>query len=348
MITSEIPQAELRNFRGKICLLGGYELIKDYIQQQISSAALSLQNKNFIGVNISRMDYEYQNNINFLYYIWNINCSENWTSYRTSFYKGAEAVIVFISETKIDQIFLYLSELQTLFPIITIIFCIILENHTQEEIKEILFNNQDFKVKIEENNIKFNKISNIYDIFNQISETYLIKRESKNLFDAFFIDFIHKDKLIKDKSLSDNCNDYYRPNENVIRITKNKRNNVKVLLKFIKQIDIDIEIDYDSEWISIENEKYGQFLIYLRNGRVYLTPKTCLTCKKKIKKKCIKFQKAPYFICIEAENDGWTNIKGLTSSELLVISKIFAIKYNNLPKTVLDQIKKINLCMRMK
>jgi hypothetical protein len=63
-------------------------------------------------------------------------------------------------------------------------------------------------------------------------------------------------------------------------------------------------------------------------------------------------KKAPFFICIEAEEStGWSNINGFEQNELLIITKILALlegNEKNLPKSVVRQIKKLNMCERFK
>ena len=109
---------------------------------------------------------------------------------------------------------------------------------------------------------------------------------------------------------------------------------------------MDLGIDFESlNWIKIYNENFGTFSIYLKNGKVYYFPEICKNCKDK---RCPKFRKAPYFICIEAEESkGWTNINGFTHVELLILTKILALKEGNernLPKSVIKQIRNINIC----
>ena len=66
----------------------------------------------------------------------------------------------------------------------------------------------------------------------------------------------------------------------------------------------------------------------------------------------MKFKKAPFFICIEPrESTGWTNINGFAHNELLILTKILALKdgnENNLPKSILGQIKNINKCQKVR
>ena len=93
-----------RQCKSKICLIGGLEAYKDEFQRVWSDASLSLQNKDNIGVNIIRINLDSGPFSKFLIYLWNINCSEKWASYRASFYSGTEGVIVFISELYFDQI----------------------------------------------------------------------------------------------------------------------------------------------------------------------------------------------------------------------------------------------------
>jgi len=343
--STETIQTAVRNYKSKICLLGGQEQFKDYFQLYRSCASLALQNKANIGVNISRINYQYNSHSNFLYYLWNINCEEQWASYRTSFYSGTEAVIVTISEYNIEQILDYFHEIQSRLSIITMVFCIILEEHTPEEIEEIFHSDSLFDSFLNENNVSIQNISNGEDIFNQLAASYIHRREQGNNFDNYIINFIHVNNLFPDNPIKDICHEYYAPKNEPLNILKNQRIKIEFLREYLVSLGLELKKP-DSEWLYFKNPTYGTFSIFLRNGRLYLHPAICELCKLKYKKKCSKFQRAPHFICIEAKNEGWTNISGLDQPELLVISKIFALQQNRLPKEVKKQIQKINTCIR--
>ncbi|MFX1409532.1 MAG: hypothetical protein ACFFA6_04215 [Promethearchaeota archaeon] len=337
-------------FKKKLCLIGNLELYKNEFQKKISSNCLPLENKENIGVNISKIEYIYQKNKRhqkFEFLLWNIDCRQQRSFLRTIFYNGAEAMIVFISDTKIEQIYHYLYEIRIRMPTITIIFCIILENFSKEEILEVQLENEDLKSFMKNNNIQINEISEPSVILDQVCSISLSKIKNKEIENCYITDFIPLQSLITHSSVKDNCNDYYEPQPADLKIKK--RINTEILLSFLSKIGINIKNE-SQNWVRIKNENFGTFSIYLKNGNVYYFPIICEKCKDK---KCLTYKKAPFFICIEAESgsQGWSNIKGFNRNELLIISKIIALKEgdeSNLPKSVIKQIKKINNCLKFK
>ncbi len=329
-------------FKKKVVLLGGTEKFKNEFQKCLSSSCLPIENKQNIGVNISKIDYFYEPKYKFEYLLWNIDCGQRRAFLRTIFYSGADAIIIFISETKIDQIRQYFDELQLKIPEIPLIFCIILEKHSKKEIINSYFINEEFSSIISENSFKINELTDPIEILNQVSSIFKKKAKIKELENRFFIDFISLTSLFGHKGIRDECNDYYEPETHTLKISQII--NTDLLIKYLQKIDLAIDFDY-LNWIKIKNKIFGTFSIYLKNGNVYYFPKVCEKCKDK---NCSKFKKAPYYICIEAgDSNGWTNIKGFNQNELLILTKVFALKEGDeksLPKSVIKQIKNINIC----
>jgi len=328
-------------FKKKVCLLGGVEEIKNEFQNILSTSSLSMENKNNIGVNISKVDFLTQNQ-NFEFFLWNINCSQEKAFLRSTFYNGSEAVIVLISEDCIEQVLQYLQELKTRIPIITVIFCVILNNKTEEEIKKAYFNSEDFKKVISEEEFKIERFSNAKEIFGQISSLFLRKVKYDQYNDHFIIGFMSLENLIGDKTIEYDCHDYYEPTESSVTSC---RIDVEILKQYLDKLRIDYE-EIRPEWIKIYNKNFGTFSIFLRNGNVYYIPKNCEKCKDK---KCFKKREMENYICIEARTKGWSNIEGLNQKELLVLSKILTLKYsdeNSLPLSILEQINKYKECYK--
>ena len=100
------------HFKKKICLLGSLEDIKDEFQEKSSDSCLPFDNKLNIGVNISRADFLYKNDVKFDYFLWNIDCDQEKAFLRTTFYPGAEAIIIFVSENNVQQIYHYFNEIK--------------------------------------------------------------------------------------------------------------------------------------------------------------------------------------------------------------------------------------------
>ncbi len=343
MSSLDSPLYEKKIMKKKVCILGGMEHYKDEFQKELSSNALPIENKQNIGVNISKIDFSFRENDIFEFLLWNIDCRQQRAYLRTIFYNGAEAIIILISEKKIDQILHYFDEIQARLPSIMVVFCIILEQLTKDEIIYQYLSVKDFKSKIESYNIQIKEISKPSDILDQICSNFLKKERYKELENVYYIDFIPLNLLFFQSNISDECNDYFEPEtrntEDIHKI------NTEKLIDYILNLKLDIIFE-PPNWIKIKNKNFGTFSIYLRgNGNVYYFPKKCENCKET---KCLKLKKAPFFICIEAgESNGWTNIKAFDQIELLILSKIIALKEaneNNLPKSLLNQINKINIC----
>jgi hypothetical protein len=331
----------------KVCILGGFENYKDEFQKRMSSNCLPIENKHNIGVNISKIDFFYKLNQKFEFLLWNIDCGQNRAFLRRTFYSGADAIIFFVSEEKISQIKQYVDEIQDLSPDIFLVFCVILENLSQEDIKDSYFNSEDFISIIRDHKIETSNISDKSEIFKHISSFFLHKIKEKELENKIVIDFIHVDSLFGHSVIRDDCNDYYEPETHDLNFDQ-QIVNLDLLNTYIQSLDLDI--DYKSlNWIKIYNKNFGNFSLFLKNGKVYYFPEICENCKDK---KCSKFKNSPYFICIEAaESSGWTNIKGFNQMELLILAKILALKEaneKNLPRSVLKQIKNINQCEKIK
>ncbi|MFW9894275.1 MAG: hypothetical protein ACFFD7_00560 [Candidatus Thorarchaeota archaeon] len=346
MQSYETPESTHIYMKKKVCILGGYENYKDEFQKRISSNCLPIENKHNIGVNISKIDFFNKFDQKFEFLLWNIDCSQNRSFLRRTFYSGADAIIFFVSEEKINQIQRYFNEIQSLSQNILLIFCIILENHSQQDIERMYFNRKDFFINNIDYSTRIYKISNHSEMFQQLSSFFLKRLSEREIENKIIIDFIHLDFLFGHSIIRDECDDYYEPE---IHVSKTKQSvNLELLSNYLLNLDFDIEFE-SLNWITIKNENLGTFSLYLKNGNVYYFPEVCEKCKEK---KCSKFRNAPYFICIEAgDSNGWTNIKGFSNIELLILAKIVALKegnLKNLPKSVLKQIESINRCEKRK
>ncbi|MFX1390147.1 MAG: hypothetical protein ACFE9Z_08805 [Promethearchaeota archaeon] len=338
----ETPYKKKFFFKKKICILGGVEAYKDEFQKRISSNSLPLENKQNIGVNISKIDFLFKNYEKFEFLLWNIDCRQPRAYLRPIFYNGAEAILIFVSERKVEQILQYFNEIHERISSIALIFCIILEKYNKKDIIDKYFKKQDFTSIIKLYNIKIHEISKSSDILNQICSISLEKIDSKEIEDVYIIDFIPLDLLFDHSNISDECNDYFEPEYHEF---KNKQPiDTEKLIKFILKLKLKVQFE-TSNWIKIKNKTFGTFSIYLKNGNVYYFPKICEKCKDF---KCSKLKKAPFFICTEAEqNSGWTNIKDLKQPELIVLSKIYLLTEGtekNLPRSIIKQIKSIDIC----
>jgi hypothetical protein len=329
-----------KNYKIKVCLLGGTEILKNEFQKIMSSDSLPIENKKNIGVNISKIDFTYCSNI-FELYLWNIECNRRFAFLRTIFYHGTEAVIVFISENKIDQIRNYLDEIRIRFPVIHVSFIIVLNKLKEEEVRINFLHNKDLRSLIESNDIKLNTITNPIDIFKQICSFFIEKRETRKNDDNFIINFITLDKVIENSIINDYCDDYSEPTNNLHGINQSFRINQEAIIDYLVELGYRIE-ENPPNYLKIKNEHFGTFSIFLRNGNVYFTPKKCQNCNNR---NCNKYNKL-FFVCIEQQTKGWSNKKEFGQPELLLLSKIFALQNEELPISVLKQINKIISCYK--
>ncbi|NVM31828.1 MAG: hypothetical protein HWN65_23515 [Candidatus Helarchaeota archaeon] len=90
------------------------------------------------------------------------------------------------------------------------------------------------------------------------------------------------------------------------------------------------EIDEDHLLAIVENE-IGRFKISLRNGSVIFIPKNCFDCKNP----CFSHGQS---LCIVQRSAGWSS-EALSKKQLLILSKIYAVKHGVLPKHVWNQMK---------
>lgn len=327
-------------YKRKICLLGGQEDIKNAFQRKVSYYSLSFQNKINLGVNFSKIEFSYEDNYLFEFYLWNIDCGKEKAFLRGTFYSGAENIIIFISENKVEQILKYYNEIKNRIPVLNLVFCIILKNKSIEDIKGAYLENSDFKKFLKEEEIDFSNISNLNQIFHQISAFFLYKLENKKNRDNLVINFVPLSILADKTKIIYSCSEYYESN---YQNSYNHRINTKLLRDLLYKLDIKVPIN-DFDFFNIFNKNFGTFSIFLRNGNVYFLPLKCQKCKNK---KCLRIKKKTNFICISASTQGWSNIKGIQQNDLLLLSKIITLKNateKDLPKPVLDQINKISLC----
>ncbi len=336
--------SEYSIFKKKICLLGGQELIKNEFQRKMSSSCLSIQNKNNIGVNLSKVDLIHENHYIFEYYLWNIHCGKEKAFIRGTYYPGTEAVIVLISENKVDQIFSYFNEIKANLPVVNLVFSIVLKDRTIEDIEQTYFKNQKFKNFRKEENIIISKTLSPKQIFGQISTFLLDNIKQNKTRDNFAIAYTPFNIIVNNKQIDYSCDEYY---ESSYISSYSRRINTSSLKKVLEKLDIEIN-DKNPDYINIFNDNFGTFSIFLRNGNVYFSPINCQGCKDK---RCVKSGKKKYFICITNKTKGWSNIRGLDQKELLILSKIITLMdadKNNLPESILDQINKISYCPKEK
>ncbi|MBD3195482.1 MAG: hypothetical protein GF317_10530 [Candidatus Lokiarchaeota archaeon] len=342
--SSFLKERETCYFKKKVSLLGCNEPIKNEFQDIVSSCSLPLENKSNIGVNISRVHFDYNSNNRFDYFLWNIDCSQSRSFLRTTFYNGAEAIIVFISEDNLEHILRYFEEIRNRIPIVFIQFCIILNNKSKSELLDNELNGSQFQEFIQSNEVEFNELQNATDTFSQISNFFIEKVRQDKFESKFNISFIARKKIIGENEIDDRCSEYFPPSMSLVNSKIIQYERIKNLVK-----NLGINVDQaNPDWIVIENENFGRFSVYLRNGSVYYTPYECENCSNT---NCPNYHKKKHYICIEAESTGWSNVRGIREEELLILSKIIALKdatEKSLPKSILEQIHHIQDCAKLK
>ena len=329
--------SKTRQFKLKICLLGNLESHKDEFQESVSSRTLSEENKQYIGVNISRIDFQGSHEL----YLWNVDCSREFAPLRLSFYRGSEAMIVLIPEQRVEQILQYWEEIRSQLPVITVVFCIILDHYSREEMSKLLEEDPSIQSFTQSKSVKIHERAPMEKIFNQVYSQFLLKIDKKRFDDAIFINFLERESLFNDNTgKEDGSTAYHEPSYH--GTGRPRRNNVEALKSLLSNMELR-NVYLSDDWVKIPHEKYGTFSIFLRNGAVYLTPLICHKCKHR--SNCNRHQDEPFYVCIEAETNGWSNRNDLEAQELSVLSKILALATNcPLPESIITQCEKINSC----
>ena len=94
--------------------------------------------------------------------------------------------------------------------------------------------------------------------------------------------------------------------------------------------DLGFPVNYETQKIMITKDS-GTFEINLKNGNVWFTATECSECDipcEKIRKICIVLADTTY--------SGWSNAQ-LKKSEMLILSKILALRTDTLPSTIQKQ-----------
>jgi hypothetical protein len=227
-----------------------------------------------------------------------------------------------------------------------LIFCIIVNNKNVAEIKDTYFKAEEFTNLVMEKDFNVSRISDPEEIFSQISACLSKNLEEGKFNDNFVIDFIPLKEIVKSgNNIQYSCGEYIEPDDTAS--SPNRRLNTPILRSYLEKLPIQFE-EETADWITVKNGDFGKFSIFLRNGDVYFTPAHCLDCKKD---SCRRKNRINNFICIEANGEGWSNIRGVCQKELLVLSKILFLKdadENSLPKPILRQIRRLEICLKDK
>ncbi|MGQ9722142.1 MAG: hypothetical protein ACUVXA_12570 [Candidatus Jordarchaeum sp.] len=87
--------------------------------------------------------------------------------------------------------------------------------------------------------------------------------------------------------------------------------------------------------VLLKNEK-AIYTVDLKTGDVYVGPKYCANCDRD----CVKREK----VCMVLATSGWASSPDISQSDLLIISKVYAIANDELPPDVREKINEILYC----
>ncbi len=132
---------------------------------------------------------------------------------------------------------------------------------------------------------------------------------------------------------------HVRHPKNYQGVKGNSSRNLMILFKILYDFGLFIDI---TQKITIISKDFGDFIVNLVNGTINFTPIICIKCNNQQNCKYILRK-----ICIVEESEGWANF-AFSKIDLLILSKIFAILYNQLPTHVMKQIKSQSDCYNKK
>ncbi|MHA1783901.1 MAG: hypothetical protein ACTSVY_04940 [Candidatus Helarchaeota archaeon] len=230
--------------------------------------------------------------------IWDINRAERFKFFRTSFYKGCVGALIVFD----------LTNRQSFEEAIELINEI---RQSAGSVPIFLFgsyqNNDSKKISLEEIE-ELNKINPCF---------YFENAEIKTIWSQL------AEHLFKFVTGLDIQTPQYRA------YIENFKRSKKYLNSILRSLGFKVIKDH----VDILN-KHGLFSINLNNGKTYFEPISCSDCKHR--KSCKKKKKK--FICIVQKSNfsGWSNVDLLTD-DILVLSKVFAISEDQLPKDVKEQ-----------
>lgn len=290
------------SFKFKIIVLG--DKTKSAVLKKYLHSCFNKDYSNVIGCNIF-IRYENLDFDELTFSIWDISSNERFKFFRTSFYHGSCATLIFINlndPNGLREIPEWATEASR-----------ILENTPIFLIGYNLDSNQN---NIEEQSIE--------DLCLQYNCRYYEIDETPNCFNILFRD-------IATITLNNiGYTEEKRRELNNKLISQNKE-----FRKILNNLGFNVIADKKIEILTSK----GIFTVDIINGKVYYEHYICEKCDKR--KKCqnkIKDYNVKKSLCIvRKESAGWSNV--LNSSQLLILSKIFAIMEDRLPDHVINQMR---------
>jgi hypothetical protein len=309
--------------------------------------------KNAIGVGFGIKTIYFENHC-FKLQVWDFSSRDYFNYIRPLYLKGAYGIIIVIDQFNISNLSKYFDEILLncgQIPIILVVEC---DSHFKRTFERRL-------EQIDRSNLNF-FIKNIEDplnIFTDLTEKLIARfhdENSQNQIDFFINDnlsgIFSDEEIYKSTNLllniiqnqEDRIGIHYNrgreelsnlANQNSrgiyeLRHSPIKDKNFEHFIKIIKSLEI--EIDKQNRYAIIK-KYYGVFKIDILNNLVKFTPRECENCKNK----CYLLNRS---LCIEKRTIGWSNVN-LNTTQMFMLSILYAIKSNNLPDSVLDQIKRM-------
>ncbi|TFF97852.1 MAG: hypothetical protein EU547_03215 [Promethearchaeota archaeon] len=311
--------------------------------------------KNTIGVGFGIKTIYFGNRC-FKLQVWDFSSRDYFAYIRPAYLKGTYGVIINIDQFNISNLPKYFNEILLncgQIPIILVVECDSqFKRSFERQIEQIDRSVLNFSTKVIENPLEVfadltEKLVSRYcgentdlqiDLYINDSLSRVFSNEELNNSIYLFlniiqnqkyrseIDYNHVQELQLNRDSQNSSVDYELKHIS----TKNK--NFKHFIKIIKSLEI--ELDKENRYAIIKKCN-GLFKIDILKNSVKFIPRECENCKNK----CYFLNRS---LCIEKRTIGWSNLN-LNDSQIFILSIIYAIKSNNLPSNILEQIKRIIL-----
>jgi hypothetical protein len=317
-------------FKFKVALLGAEESYKSAFREEVSSGSLSNQNKEIIGVTISGLKFESlaisDNRVANLYIsLWDLACSDRFSMFRASYYRGSEAIIIILDENTLDQAEYYYEEVLRHSPSLSLAIVVLHDDAEMEDLQKDL------------RGLPFHQFEQVHarraqDVISWIVDKFRNKLLDNRRRDNFAFFFLPRRALIPNDDQIPHYLEYACPIENFDELNPQKRINFTPVARLLEKLDVLVK--HESAFVA---NKFGMFELSLRDSSVLFTPRQCLECKSK----CTLRE----YICIIASTKGFSSQSDLSQAELLVIAKALALQDEALPDHVLKQIGRVTKCV---
>jgi len=308
------------DFLFKVILIGEGEATKSGLLYTLTGQNNILPDyKKTIGVNFGITSI-YLNNYTIKLQIWDISYENRLKYLRHLYFKGASGCIVVVRTLNEAQA--HLEELKSYYyQTIPILFIVISDESLDLQQSKVI---SQQKVKI---------INSGYEGVEWLAQSMLLRqRNKKNKIDRIGVLTISNNEI---ETVITNLRETQMRIERE-QLRRRREQRLKQLTS-LKKVLNDMNIPVDQDFVKILTSE-ALFEINLLNGTVSVFPLKCNQCQTI----CEKKNRAPKRLCIIEASRGWSS--ELDAESLLILSKIYALLHNKLPKHVQKQIKKIIQC----